>query len=398
MKKLFLIFLILFFPSYIYSAGVVTWSTSSKSDGSKQCTINFTAYTQTDPCVWNPSSGGATTCVFGGACSPSPFTSDGGSGCTNVSVMSCSIFNAWPAPPGGCNIQNYTNSVGGCGGSPIYCSTSSVYQKVNDFLGVIDNASRWSYFSTIGPDNNIYKCVLSYTRSTGQTVLVIAGTAISKHNPVGSRNCLNQEQFNALLNTNCSLTSGWAVNSGYATNYNTGEATQDTSKTEGPIAPPNSPVSGPTGQPITSPTGFDGNGDGFDDITGQPLPFSPSSTTGVKDTDGDGIGEVEITDPSPESIPGVPSQGELDTSVESPEAKPLSGLFDILDSSPFVSLLQGTRMTLSGSTCSLSTSAPVFGNTVTLDFCSSAVTNVLTYLGYIIVGIAAILALLIIFV
>jgi hypothetical protein len=389
-----LLYLLIFIFSFFLNAsssfsGTVTYTTFYSGSGGgwgKVCFTRNQIYSGIDAssCTLSePTYGGVYTYCLGVNC--------GEPGCIVPEYHALSTCSENPAMGMCAKMQN---SVGGCNGTPEYCSSDPVYAKVAAFLGVIgSNTSLWTYATVLGTNGVAYKCAIGSTTGTDVTIF-FTYDGLKKVNPQTSNKCLSPSEYTALINTNCDLSTGWAKNSGYVTNSTTGTTTLDPAQAEAPLTPPSgSTATGPQGTPIdpsSAGTGFDSDKDGFDDVTGQPLGSSGSSGTTPA--------EVEIKDPEPSEIPAVPSGGEYDTEITPPEKTPLSGLFSIIDSSPFFSILSGTQIHLSGSQCLLTTANPVYGQYISFDFCDSRIVNILDYLGIAIVGLAAITAILLIFV
>ena len=131
--------------------------------------------------------------------------------------------------------------VGGCGVSPRQydCSpTHTAYDDVQDFQTQFSDMTQWGYF-TSESGGNTYKCMATYKNSQGS---MVEHSTSDYHavDPASSTDCLSEDAFTALNNTDCEQTPN-AFNTGIYTTYNDSDATYGC---------------------------LDGNGDGADDSTG----------------------------------------------------------------------------------------------------------------------------------
>lgn len=169
----------------------------------------------------------------------------------------CDNIPMWP-PAGGPSHYptddegNPLPSIGGCGDSTIYYSCSSVYQKVNNFSNQFSDLFIWWYFTSTGSDGNSYRC-LSFYKNYNGNMSYVQPSDYHTVDPSVNSNCLSDEAFKALNDTNCNEQTN-AYNSGIYTVFDDPDSTYEC---------------------------FDGNSDGVDDVTGtdcivaaMPRPYS----------------------------------------------------------------------------------------------------------------------------
>lgn len=310
---------------------------------------------------------------------------------------------------GSCPACFCPESIGGCNGTPKYCSDSPQYQDAKAFGAEYPDAKEFWYFISIDTAGKRYYCMDFYKNTSGSITLPVS-ISRSSINPSTSNGCMSEAAYNAVnngVNGDCTLSANgkWT---GFATNYTPGSensgicidpttgayinckvsttdvgdgrtVTQDEGTGRTIAATPDGIVVGDTadgtgtlgtGTPGTGTPGIgtgkllciDANKDGFDDVRGVAC-SSDGSSIG---TTGQASKCVDVNKDMIDDVTGAPcfsdtvgayklgTEGkavDYDTSLDTPKKSALSSLF-LKAVTPLKNFVTGSRLQVSGSFCS----------------------------------------------